>query len=71
MKKINYWSKLMKSRVCKKCGKELDKDYKSKKCENCLIKESNKVRRFFKGFGKGVVGLGSLILIFYNHKNKK
>lgn len=44
----------MKNRICKKCGKELDEDYKKKKCENCLIKASNKFKNVLKGVGIGV-----------------
>lgn len=60
----------MKDKVCVKCGKKLDKGYQKEKCENCLIKSSNKTRKIVKGIGTGIIGLGSIAL-FIATKGKK
>ena len=58
----------MKNKVCKKCGKKLDANYKKDKCENCLIKKISKVKRIIRGIGVGTAGLCSIISFLRNKK---
>ena len=58
----------MKNKVCKKCGKKLDANYKKNKCENCLIKKISKVKRIINVIGVGATGLCSIILFLRNKK---
>lgn len=60
----------MRKKICKKCGKELDMDYKNDLCENCSIKKTNKVKKIFKGILSGGAVACSAVIFFVNWGKK-